>query len=149
MRDDVSGGAWTWKERFQRLQADFDNYRRRQREDAELERQRTRAAVVKHWLDVLDSVDRALAANTDAADNPWREGWVAIQRQMQQLLAREGISAMVSDGASFDPHRFEAIATVPAVNDDAPGVVKHTTQTGYEFADGRVLRPAQVVVTAS
>lgn len=147
--DDVSGGSWTWKARFQRLQADFDNYRRRQREDAEVERQRARAAVIKPWLEVLDSVDRALDTDAEGDDNPWRDGLLAIQRQMQQLLSREGVTAMASDGVSFDPHRFEAIATVPAANDEASGVVKHTTQTGYEFADGAVLRPAQVVVTAS
>ena len=85
----------------------MENYRRRS--DRELERrvQERGDALLLAWLDVVDSVERALAVETDANA---RAGLQAVLQQMQAILARHGVTRAGEVGAPFDPERHEAVA---------------------------------------
>ena len=134
-----------WKDRYIRLAADFDNHRKRTRSERDEVRLRERDSVLRDWLEVADSTERALHALRDE-EGPWVDGLKAIQRQMSAVLQRYGVARMDTDEASFDPARHEAIGAVPAPG-VANGTILQTERTGYEYvADERVLRPARVVV---
>jgi molecular chaperone GrpE len=131
------------KERFIRLQADFENLKKRiDRERLDHLRHAT-SELVARLLPVLDNFDRAVASARPAAD-PVLEGVVLIQRQLQEELKREGLRPMDALGQPFDPAIHEAVATDP--DSPAPAhTVTEVFQRGYFFHD-RVLRPALVRV---
>lgn len=133
-----------WKDQCLRLAADFENYKKRTRSEMSEVRHRERDRVLLDWLEVADSAERALAGCRDS-EGPWVEGLQGIVRQTRHLLERYEVVAMESDEATFDPHQHEAIGAVP-VPGVADGTVLQTERTGYRFRDGRVLRPARVVV---
>src|SRR5262245_4727802 len=101
------------RERLVRLQADFENFKKRiDRERGDYFRHAT-SGLVARLLPVLDNFERALAAarsRADAAD-PLMEGVVLIQRQLLEELSREGLHAMDPIGSTFDPEMHEAVAT--------------------------------------
>jgi molecular chaperone GrpE len=132
------------EDRYLRMAAEFENYRKRTKREIERVRRAERDRVLLDWLEAVDNVERALAA-AKSASGPWREGLSAIHRQMMKILERYTVEPMTSTGRPFDPTLHEAIATMPApgVKD---GTVYHTERRGYLYQDGRVLRPAQVVV---
>ena len=126
-----------------RLQADFDNYRKRvQRERQEFEQQ-ARAGLICELLPVLDHMDLGLAAA--AAQPTLAEGWRRIADQLFGVLERAGLRRVEARGQPFDPQRHEAVGTQDS--DDTPaGVVSHQVRPGYELGV-RLLRPAQVFVS--
>jgi molecular chaperone GrpE len=135
------------KERLLRLQADFDNFKKRiDRERGDYARQ-ANAGLVARLLPVLDNFERALAASRGRGDvpDPLTAGVVLIQRQLLEELSREGLRAMDSVGSAFDPEMHEAVATEtdPAT---PPHTVTAVLQRGYFFHD-RVLRAALVRVS--
>jgi len=136
------------KERFLRLQADFENYKKRiERERSDYFRHAT-SGLVARLLPVLDNFERAIAAargRADAGGDALTEGVALIQRQLLDELAREGLHPMDPVGATFDPELHEAVATDPA--SDAPShTVTAVLQRGWFFHD-RVLRAALVRVS--
>ena len=136
------------KERFLRLQADFENYKKRiERERSDYFRHAT-SGLVARLLPVLDNFERAIAAargRADAGGDALTEGVALIQRQLLDELAREGLHPMDPVGAPFDPELHEAVATDPA--SDAPShTVTAVLQRGWFFHD-RVLRAALVRVS--
>jgi molecular chaperone GrpE len=132
------------KDRYVRLAADFDNYRKRLAHEIE-----RRAAVQKHefiheLLPIIDNLERALAANAAASPEQLRQGVQMTLQQLHQLLRRHGVEPEESLGRPFDPHRHEAVAArrEPAQPDHA---VLEVFQRGYRQGDA-VFRPAKVVV---
>jgi molecular chaperone GrpE len=123
---------------LQRLQADFDNYRKRAQRDQEALVGRAGERIVKELLPVLDDLERAL----EAAEAKLEEGVKLVHRQLEQLLEREGLAPVETDG-KFDPHVHEALLTQPSESEE--GSVVEVLQKGYRLGD-RVLRPARVVV---
>ncbi|HJQ99711.1 MAG TPA: nucleotide exchange factor GrpE, partial [Candidatus Polarisedimenticolaceae bacterium] len=132
------------KERFVRLQADFENYKKRiDRERSDYFRHAT-SGLVGRLLPVLDNFERAIAAARGRADT-FSEGVVLIQRQLLEELSREGLHPMDPVGSPFDPEMHEAVATDPT--SDAPAhTVTAVLQRGWFFHD-RVLRAALVRVS--
>ncbi len=133
------------RERHLRLLADFENLRRRaERERIEMARTAS-LELVRRLLPVLDSLERALAAPaTPGSDEAFRGGVALIHHQLCDELRREGLRAVESVGATFDPNVHEAVATDGAA--DVPvGTVVGELQRGYFFGD-RLLRPARVRV---
>jgi molecular chaperone GrpE len=128
-------------DRFKRARADLDNYRKRTAKDVErLVAERT-DAVIGDWLEVADSVGRALAMDGEGAVG---DGLRAVRDQIDSTLARQGVARTGEIGDPFDPERHEAVAVRPAV--DVPdGTVVEVIRPGY-VRDGRVLRPALVAV---
>jgi molecular chaperone GrpE len=127
---------------LQRLQADFDNYRKRAARDQEALVARAGERIVKELLPVLDDLERALEAVESHEEAKLEDGVKLVHRQLEQLLEREGLASVETDG-KFDPHVHEALLTQPSAAEE--GSVIEVLQKGYRLGD-RVLRPARVVV---
>jgi molecular chaperone GrpE len=127
---------------LQRLQADFDNYRKRAARDQESLVARAGERIVKELLPILDDLERALEAVESHEEAKLEDGVQLVYRQLEQLLEKEGLALVETDG-KFDPHVHEALLTQPSDEDE--GSVIEVLQKGYRLGD-RVLRPARVVV---
>jgi molecular chaperone GrpE len=127
---------------LQRLQADFDNYRKRAARDQEALVARAGERIVKELLPVLDDLERALEAVESHEEAKLEDGVKLVHRQLEQLLEREGLAPVETDG-KFDPHVHEALLTQPSESEE--GSVIEVLQKGYRLGE-RVLRPARVVV---
>lgn len=131
-------------ERILRLQADFDNYRRRTRqEQAELGSFVTQN-VLKEFLPVLDNFERALASRPTEDVSGFGAGVEMIFRQLYGVLEKQGVTVVETVGTMFDPSRHEAILRDEA-SDQPEGTVVAELQKGYAVG-GKVLRPALVKV---
>lgn len=128
-------------DRLLRLQADFDNFRRRSRADNEEAARRSGAAVAEGLLPVLDNFERALAAMEDGAD---RQGVELIMKQLQAALSAAGLAEIEAEGAEFDPKLHHAVSQTDAGEEGRNKVVM-VLQKGYTFG-GRLLRAAMVQV---
>lgn len=126
-------------ERLARLQADFDNFRRRAREEAATASARGKLDLVKTLIPVLDNLDRALAHHQD-------EGLKLLQRQLQSTLADAGLSILAPEGEAFDAKVHEAIAQ-EAREGVKSGTVLTVVEKGYAL-DGKLVRPARVIVAS-
>jgi len=133
------------RERLIRLQADFENFKKRiERERFDHFRYATFELVLK-ILPALDNFERAMtAARTGAPGEALVEGVALIQRQLLTALEAEGLRGMESVGELFDPERHEAVAT-DLDSPLPPHTVTQVFQRGY-FLHDRVLRPAMVRV---
>jgi molecular chaperone GrpE len=127
---------------LQRVKAEFDNYRKRAARDQESLVARAGERIVKELLPVLDDLERALEAVESHEEAKLEEGVKLVHRQLEQLLAREGLAPVATDG-KFDPNVHEALLTQPSAAEE--GSVIEVLQKGYRLGD-RVLRPARVVV---
>lgn len=126
----------------QRVQADFENYKKRvQRDQAEVS-ERGAALLVEQLLPVLDNFDLALL-NLDEADDKVRKGVELVYADFVAVLERAGLERIPTDGQPFDPEVHEAVLHEPGEGD--PTVVE-TMRSGYRLK-GRVLRPAMVKVS--
>jgi len=127
---------------LQRLQADFENYRKRAQRDQDALVARAGERIVKELLPVLDDLERALEAAEQHEEAKLEDGVKLVHRQLEHLLAKEGVAPVETDGM-FDPHVHEALLTQPSESEE--GSVIEVLQKGYSLGD-RVLRPARVVV---
>ena len=128
----------------QRLQADFENYKKRAARDAALAQQRSVSKLVKDLLPALDNLERAIAHA--ASEDPLLEGIKLVQADLLGALTRAGIESFDPAGEVFDPTVHEAVAQFPQEG-VAAGIVIQVYQQGYRLGDA-VLRPARVVVSA-
>jgi molecular chaperone GrpE len=129
------------EDRYKRALADLDNYRKRAGREIESRVAETREAVIRDWLDAVDSVERALRMEPDG---PCADGLRAVLGQMDAVLARQGVSRIGAAGEPFDPQRHEAIG-VQSTEDVPDRTILTVERSGYALGD-RVIRPAQVVV---
>jgi molecular chaperone GrpE len=128
-------------DRLKRARADLDNYRKRTAKDVDrLVAERT-DALIGDWLEVADSVDRALAVDGEGAVG---DGLRAVRDQIESTLARQGVERTGEIGHAFDPERHEAVDVRPAT-DRPDGTIVEVIRPGYTRGD-RVLRPALVAV---
>jgi molecular chaperone GrpE len=129
-----------------RLMAEFDNYRKRTlREKAELIKSGGETVLIS-LLPVIDDLERAMhtlrtAENIDAL----KEGVELIYSKFIIYLGQQGVKSIQAIGEPFDTEKFEAIAIIPAPNEDQKGKVIDSVQTGYTLYD-KVIRHAKVVV---
>jgi molecular chaperone GrpE len=130
------------EDRWKRALADLDNYRKRTAGDLNRRVEEARDAVVREWLEAVDSIERALAVQPE---NPNAEGLRAVLEQMEAILDRQGVHRIGSAGEAFDPERHDAVAV--RETDEVPDrTVLEVARSGYARGD-HVLRPAQVVVS--
>jgi molecular chaperone GrpE len=130
-------------DRYLRLAADFDNYRKRvAREQAELSR-RANERLLHELLPVLDDLERALEAAAQHEEAKLEEGVRLVHRSLLGLVERHGLSEISTEG-TFDPHVHEALLTQPGEGREE-GAVLQVLQKGYRLGD-KVLRPARVIV---
>ena len=127
-----------------RLVADFANFRRRTREDAESKALTQKESFIHELLPVLDNLERALASSTSAVASQFRQGVEMTMQQLQQLLRQHGIETQESAGQPFNPHLHEAVSQShdPARPDHA---ILEVLQRGYRRG-AKVIRPAKVVI---
>lgn len=143
--EDVAAEVAAWKDKFVRLQAEFDNYRKRTlREKMELVETGGKD-VLKAMLPVRDDIERALAAMEKSEDiEALREGVRLIAQKFTETLRQRSVTEIVAKGEPFDPDRHEAVAKF-AAGEEQKGRVIDVVQTGYMLGD-KVLRFAKVVV---
>lgn len=129
------------EDRYRRALADLDNYRKRSVREIDRRVDEAREAVLHDWLDVVDSVERAMQME---ADGPCRDGLQAVLTQIDAVLQRHGVRRIGAQGERFDPERHEAVATRTSA--DVPDrTVVEAQRSGYSRGE-HVIRPAQVVV---
>jgi len=133
-------------DRYLRLYAEFDNFRRRTIKEREEARKTEGKDVIVSLLPVLDDFERALKSMQNTSEvSALKEGVVLIQQKMKKALAQKGLTEMESKGATFDPDIHEAITNVPAPTEDLKGKVIDEVEKGYYLND-KVIRFAKVVV---
>ncbi len=132
------------KDRYLRLQADYDNYRRRtQKEKSELSIQVTQD-LIADLLPVVDNFERALAATGQDADSI-RAGVEMVNRQFLSILEQNGLEAINTEDATFDPNFHQAV--MREENTEKPdGTILQELQKGY-MVKGKTIRPSMVKVS--
>jgi len=135
------------KERLLRLQAEFDNYRKRTKREIDEFRERAHEAVICDILYVLDNVERALeAAEEGAGKEDLSEGLKLIQKQFKEILKRFGVEEVTSLYCKFDPNLHQAVLQVDEEREkEKDQTVIQEVEKGY-LLKGRLLRPSKVVV---
>ena len=134
------------KDKYLRLSAEFDNYRKRtMREKADLIKTGGEGAL-KNLLPIIDDFERALQNVRTAEDvEAVKEGVDLIFGKFMGYLSQQGVKPIEAIGKPFNTEEFEAIATIPAPEPDMKGKVLDCVQTGYTLFD-KVIRHAKVVV---
>ena len=139
---DLAGELARMEDRYKRALADLDNFRKRTARDLERIVGERREAVIRDWLEVVDSVERALRQEHEG---PLRDALRAVLDQMESILRREGVERIGSAGERFDPERHDAVDVRESA--DVPDrTVVEVGRSGFASGD-RVLRPAQVAVS--
>jgi molecular chaperone GrpE len=128
---------------LQRLQADFENYRKRAARDQERLVAHAHERLVRELLPILDDLERALAAAERHEEATLVDGVQLVEKGLRHALAKEGLAEIPTDGG-FDPHVHEAMLARPADGAE-PGSVLEVVQRGYRLGD-KVVRPARVIV---
>lgn len=133
-------------ERMKRLQADFENFRRRTRQEKEELSNLVVQDFIKELLPMLDNFDRAMAAEaTDAAK--FQQGVEMIYNQLAEILKNKGMELIDTKDAKFDPNFHQAVMRVenPELEDET---IAMELQKGY-MVKGKVIRPSMVQVVAN
>lgn len=127
-----------------RLAADFENFKRRSRQEAEGRAAAQKESFIQELLPVLDNLERALGSGVSPGSQQFHQGVAITLQQLRQLLRQHGIEAEESVGQPFDPRRQEAASQRcdPAEPDHA---ILDVLQRGYRRGE-EVFRPARVVV---
>jgi molecular chaperone GrpE len=129
------------EDRYKRALADLDNYRKRATREVDRRVAEAKESVLEDWLQVVDSVERAIQLEQDG---PCYEGLQAVLAQIDSVLDRQGAQRIGAPGDQFDPERHEAVA-VRAAGDLPDRTIVEVQRSGFAQGD-RVIRPAQVVV---
>ncbi len=128
-----------------RSQADFENYRKRAAREAAAAGERAKSGLVRELLPVVDNLERALAS-AEASEQHLAEGVRLVHSELIAVLERNGVKQFDPSGERFDPGEHEALSMRPQDGAES-GVVIDVVEKGYR-ANGAVLRPARVVVSA-
>ncbi len=132
-------------DRLQRLQAEFENYKKRTLRDAEMREERCIDQALLDVLVLYDNLERAFTSyGADRNVDAFVTGIEQIFAQFAQLLERRGIERIPSVGVPFDPSLHEALLSV--ASDQDKNTIVEEFATGYR-RDGRVLRPSKVAVS--
>jgi len=135
------------QDRLLRLQADFDNFRKRTlREKSELFDSANQALMLE-LLPVLDHLQLGIqAVSAHQADPAFQEGLSLILDQLMGVLSKFGLSPIVTENQVFDPNRLEAVNALPSAT-EPEGTVLALVRRGYMLRN-KLLRPAQVIVSS-
>jgi molecular chaperone GrpE len=133
----------TERERGLRMLAEFDNYRRRTRQEQALAEQNGKREVLLSLLDVMDDFDRALLHLGEAPDAV-SDGLRLIRQRFSDVLHSNGVRPFDSEGKPFDPTVHEAMTVIDSDGEES-GTVYTEHRRGY-FINGELLRPARVAV---
>ncbi|WP_456410345.1 nucleotide exchange factor GrpE [Oceanithermus sp.] len=132
----------TLKDKYMRLMADFDNYRKRMQVEVEAARKEGEIKAIRAVLPVLDDLERALE-HAGAKPETIAEGVRAVHQGFQRILSGLGVEPVPGEGEPFDPNVHEAIGVVEGEEDEK---VAEVYQKGYVYGE-QLIRPARVAVT--
>jgi molecular chaperone GrpE len=133
-------------DRFLRLYAEFDNYRKRTNKEKVDIISNANAGILADLLPVMDDFDRAILNNQQADDiTVVKEGFQLISNKFKSILEAKGLKQMQAKGTPFDSELHEAIANIPAPSKKEVGKVIDDVEKGYYLND-KVIRFAKVVV---
>jgi molecular chaperone GrpE len=132
--------------KWMRALADLDNYKKRVERDRGRWAATVREEIVLDLLEVVDNFERALACEEPAGSeaDTFREGVELILKQLRNVLAKHGVTPIVTEGCEFDPTVHEAVGHVES-DSCGPNEIVEETQRGYMMGD-RPLRCSKVVV---
>lgn len=133
--------------RYLRLQADFDNFRRRTRREQQELTRIAAAGVIKALLPIIDNLERALAT-VEVEKNALTTGVEMILRQLKEILAAEGLAPIEAVGQPFNPELHEAVSREETEDQDKINLVLEQYRQGYTL-QGKLLRPAMVKVAVA
>jgi len=137
--------AEEYRDRYLRLQAEWDNYRKRTSLEREAERGRASAHLVEKLLPIIDDLERAIEHSDTADALSLQEGIQAVYAKLEDVLSKQGVVTINPLGEPFDAHKHSAVGI--AVDALLPEeTVVQVYQKGYEMA-GRLLRSAMVIVS--
>lgn len=133
-------------DRYLRLAAEYDNFRRRSVKERQESGWRAQGELVRGILDALDDVTRFAHVDPNSVDVATVvAGVLMVEKKLFKSLAGHGFETIDPTGKPFDPSQHEAVSTAPAPSAADDGMVAVTFQVGYVI-NGHVLRPARVVV---
>lgn len=134
-----------WKDKYLRLHADWENYRKRMDEQRADERVRATESLMKELLPLIDDMQHALDYAEKNGDGDLKEGFSAIETKFLSSLKKHGLQVIDPAGEAFDPIMHQAVSTVEdaEVFDET---VKDVYQKGYKLGI-KVLRPAMVTIS--
>jgi len=136
-----------WKDKFVRLNADFENFKKRMIEQQKLWIGTAQAEILAELLTIVDNFERALAGHEKQEKTPerkaWIEGFSLIYQSLIVLLHKFGVEEITEHG-TFNPIYHEALVQVDSPDHES-GTIVEIMQKGYSFK-GKVLRPAKVSV---
>ena len=136
--DDFSKG-------WQRERADFSNYRKLVARDHDTEKQNSKLAILKRYLDIHDDLELAIKNMPEhVKTDPWANGIMLIYQKLSNLLNGEGLQPIPTENSAFDPALHEAISHEEHEGFES-GKIIEVVQKGYTIGD-RVIRPARVRV---
>jgi molecular chaperone GrpE len=129
------------EERLARLQAEFENYKKRAARENEMLKEKAAADAMLKLIPVVDDFDMAIMHMDKSDHKDFRHGIELIYAKMLEMLKREGVEEMKCLGESFDPYRHDALRAA----EGEEGKVLEIVQKGYTLK-GKVLRHAKVAV---
>lgn len=134
-----------WQDKFMRLHAEWDTYRRRTAEQREAEKSRATEKLVGSLLPVIDDFERTIDYAVKNGEAGLLDGVKAVHTKFVNVLTSDGVAVIDPAGEAFDALEAQAVATVP--NTEVPDETVHEVyQKGYKMGT-KVLRPAMVTVT--
>jgi molecular chaperone GrpE len=132
-------------DKFLRLHAEFDNYRKRTiKERIDLSKYASEE-VIKSFLPVMDDLERAVILMENAETDPVQQGVVLIYQKLKNIFISKGVEEIKTIGEAFNTDFHEAITNIPAESEDKKGLVVDVVEKGY-LLYGKVIRFAKVVV---
>ncbi len=144
--DEVRAEIDQLRDRLLRLQAEFDNFRKREARERAAAWARAKGDLSQKLLTALDDLQRFASLDPSQTDTATVvEGVGMVERKLLETLEREGLSPVGEVGEPFDPNVHEALSVLPAPSPEEDGTVANVVSPGYQFGN-QLLRPARVQV---
>ena len=138
--------AAEWKDKYMRLFAEFDNFRKRSSKERIDLLSSASSDIIKELLPIIDDFDRAIKANEMVDDVAIaKEGFVLIHQKLYKRLEAKGLKPLEAIGKVFDTDFHEAITQIPAPTEDLKGKVVDEVEKGYTLNE-KVIRFSKVVI---
>lgn len=146
IRGDHASELEAQRDRYLRLAAEYENYRKRSAREAQQARSRGQGDLIKGLLDSLDDLNRFAHLDPSSTDaKTVIDGAAMVGKNLFKALASAGVEVVDPVELPFDPNLHEAVTTVPAESPGEDHIVAQVYQRGY-MLNGQLLRPARVVV---
>jgi molecular chaperone GrpE len=134
-----------FRDQLLRVRADFANYQKRSKQQADAERSYAVGPLARDLLDSIDNLERAVDALRASGASGVTAGLDMVQKQLIDILAKHGVKPIPALGHPFDPNLHDAVTQQPSLDHPAGTVIAELSK-GYMIAD-RVLRPSKVAVS--